>query len=626
MSVGADNTGSRSSMIPPELPGVYIMKSKSGKVLYVGKAKNLRQRLRYYRQEELDPRHARLVRETEDISFIVTQNELEALVLEANLIKQYRPKYNVILRDDKNYPYIKIVLNERYPHLEVARRIKDDGSLYFGPYVPAGVMWEALSFIRRNFNIRPCRYKLDRPIKPCIQYQMGRCPGPCAELISEEDYKKALSEVILFLKGQRRDLLEGLELRMQRYAEEMRFEEAAKLRDRIRALKRLWDNQRVQSTIMDDTDIIGYDLGGGPYNSGRASVFVLLFLRHGLITGKKEFLIRGALQDRPAELLEEFIEVFYSKEIIPPKIILVAEEPAHKEMLESWLSRRRREPVVIRKPMNKEEEELLRMAQDNARVYFDQKTLKLQRIRDTLKELLGLSRPPQSIGAFDISTTFGRESTGGFVWWQDDEFLKERYRHVRVQYQDGMNDYAMLEEVIKRVIDNLTGAEPGGDVTVEGGLPDLLIVDGGMGHLEVLRRVIEEYRRKGIFEREPDLVAIAKSPDRAFLPDGREVMLMGLGVEHEEAALLLRKIRDEVHRFAIMYHRKIRDKRLIKSSLEEIPGIGPKRRLELLRAFGSLDAIRKATPEEIVEKVPGIGLKRAQLILETLLKSESESL
>lgn len=581
----------------PELPGVYIMKSKTGKTLYVGKAKNLRQRLRYYFQEELDIRKSRLMKEVKEISFIVTQNEVEALILEANLIKQYKPRYNIILRDDKNYPYIKIVMNERFPHLEVARRIKHDGSLYFGPYVPAGVMWEALSFIRRNFNIRPCKYKLDRPMKPCIQYQMGRCPAPCADLISEEDYKKALSEVILFLKGQRRDLLQGLEEKMNKYSEEMRYEEAAKVRDRINALKRLWESQRAVTMKEEEMDIAGvYEVQGG-------ISIAILFLRNGLIIGKKEFFIKKHIT--LSELLEEFLEVFYSKEIIPPEIIILPEEPDNKEMLERWLSEKRGQKVKIKRPEDKDEEDLLKMAMENARVYFDEKAIKSERVLELLKELLGLPSVPESIGAFDISTTFGKESTGGFVWWQSDHLLKDRYRHVRVRYEEGINDYGMLEEVIGRVIDNLGGE-----------IPDILMVDGGQGQLEVLKRVVEQKRE--ILNKTPFLISIAKDPDRVFLLSGKVINLEALKGPEEEAGLLLRRIRDEVHRFAIMYHRKIRDRRLRESRLEELPGIGPKRRLELLRVFGSLDNIRKATAQEIHKRVPGIGVRTAELILERL--------
>ncbi len=603
----------------PELPGVYIMKSKDGKVLYVGKAKNIRQRLRYYIQEGLDPRKQRLVAETAEVSFIVTQNELEALVLEANLIKQYKPRYNVVLRDDKNYPYIKIVMNEKYPHIEIARRIKHDGSLYFGPYVPAGIMWEALSFIRRHFNIRPCRYRLDKPMKPCIQYQMGRCPGPCADLISEEKYRESLEEVIMFLKGQRKELLEGLEEKMYKYAEEMRFEEAAKIRDRIKTLNRLWETQRVQSNIMVDVDIVGFyssleDLSTvSTIKTKAAGVFLVLFLRHGLITGKKEFLIKRGeilnIEQLPL-IFEEFIEVFYSKEIIPPKILLLPVEPNEKDMLERWLSERRGEGVVIKRPETEEEHELMRLAEENARVFFDQETLKVEQIMRALSGMFGIDWIPESIGAFDISTTFGKDSTGGFVWWQDGNFLKDRYRHVRIQYQEGLNDYAMLEESIKRIIESLSGD-----------IPDVLIVDGGPGQLEVLKRAVEA--EEGIIKKRPFLIAVAKSPDRVFF-DGKEILLEGLPGIQDRAGLLLRSIRDEVHRFAIMYHRKLRDKRLTESRLEKIPGVGPKRRLELLKAFGSLDAIRRASPEEIVEKVKGIGLELAETIIERLKVKEGD--
>ncbi len=616
----------------PDLPGVYIMKTRTGKVLYVGKAKSLRSRLRYYFQEGIDPRKARLMKDVEEISFIITENELEALALEANLIKQYKPRYNVILRDDKNYPYIKIVLNERFPHIEVARRIKQDGSLYFGPYIPAGVMWTALSFIRRNFNIRPCRYKLDKPMKPCIQYQMKRCPAPCAGLISEEEYRKALSEVILFLRGQKKELLEELEQRMYELSDRMLYEEAARVRDRIFSLRRLWESQRVVTSIMDEMDVIGFRYSEGNSEGGSIRyAFVILFLRNGLITGKKEFFFSSSEID-PSVVLQEFIEVFYSKEIIPPEIILLPQDPLEKEMLEKWLSQKRHGGVTLRIPLSDEEKGLLAMAEENARVFFEERSIKAERLMREIKDLLDLPSIPESIGAFDISTTSGKESTGGFIWYQGGEFLKERYRHVKVLYEEVIvdrdshgtsggevtvrtapNDYAMLEELIKRVIDNLGGE-----------MPDLLIVDGGPGQLEILRRTVES--KKEIINTPPMLVAIAKDPDRAFLVDGRIINLEGLSGPDEDAALLLRRIRDEAHRFAIMYHRKLRQKRLRQSLLEEIPGIGKKRRLELLRLYGSLDAIRKADPQEIAKKIPGIGIKRATLIIEHLRKAGNDGI
>lgn len=593
----------------PELPGVYIMKGKGERVLYVGKAKNLRSRIRQYYQDRLDDRKSKMMRDVKDISFIITKNEMEALVLEANLIKQYRPRFNVILRDDKNYPYIKVVLNEKWPHIEVVRRIKNDGSLYFGPYVPSSIVWEALSFIRRNFSIRPCRYKLDKPMRPCIQYQMNRCPAPCDGLVSEDEYRKSLDEVIKFLRGERMNLLEELEKRMTSFSDELRFEEAARIRDRINMLKGLWESQRVVSSEIKDIDVIGV------FSRKDKCSVVILFIRNGVMTGKKEFFINRPSEDMP-EFLHGVVEAFYSKEIIPPENIIVPFEVSSRDILENWLSMRRaqigmEDNVVIRLPQREDERELLEMAMENAKVFLDERSVSLERLLMRLKKILSIEKAPVSIGAFDISTTYGSESTGGFVWWSMGEFLKENYRHLRIKYVDGMNDYGMMEEVISRVIENLNKE-----------LPDIIMVDGGMAHLEVLKRSIERYRDELV--ELPYPLAIAKDPDRLFLPDGRVIELDSLMPPDNRLAILFKRIRDEVHRFAIKYHRKLRDKRFTESILEKVKGIGRKRRLMLLKEFGSIDAIRKADPEEIMKRVPNIGRKVVEELLDKVRSLEEE--
>ncbi len=594
----------------PELPGVYIMKGKGERILYVGKAKNLRARIRHYTDDRLDIRKSRMMSEVKDISFIVTKNEMEALILEANLIKQYKPRFNVILRDDKNYPYIKVVMNEKWPHLEVTRRIKNDGSLYFGPYVPSSIVWEALSFIRRNFNIRPCRYRLDKPMRPCIQYQMKRCPAPCNNMVSEDDYRRSLDEVIKFLRGERKNLLEELEERMMRFSDEMRFEEAAIIRDRINILKRLWESQRVVSTEFRDIDVVGV------FSKNDKTAVVILFVRNGIMTGKKEFFLNRPSDDMP-EFLHGLIEVFYSKEIIPPHKILVPQEVLSKEILEDYLSKRRIDAgveggVIIEPPVTDSEDELVKMAMENARIFLDERSVSVERLLVRLREMLSLDRVPQSIGAFDISTTYGMESTGGFVWWSMGEFIKENYRHLRVKHIEGMNDYGMMEEVISRVIENLDKE-----------LPDILMVDGGITHLDVLKRVIERYSYE--LSHLPYPLAIAKDPDRLFLPHGEVVFLDSFMPPDDRLAILFKRIRDEVHRFAVKYHRKLRDRRFSESILEKVKGIGKKRRLMLLKEFGSIDAIKMAEPEEIMRRVPGIGRKVVEELLDTIRDVKEET-
>ncbi len=580
----------------PARPGVYIFKGERERVLYVGKAKNLKNRLRSYFQQSarLEPRKAKMIRKVRDFSIMVTENELEALALEANLIKEYRPRYNVILRDDKNYPYLRLTLREEWPRLDVVRRIKRDGSLYFGPYIPAASLWETLAFIRRNFPIRPCRYRLDRPMRPCIQYQMKKCPAPCAGLVSREEYMRMVKEVELFLKGRKDDLIADLEEKMYRLSEELRYEEAAGVRDRLRALRIAFESQRVISPDLGDLDVIGI------YGDGRDSTVQVLFVRNGLLTGGKGFFIRDTGDMPLGELISSVLESFYSGDLIIPREILVQEGPEEEEYLTRWLSDKALRKVRIIQPKRGKKRELLEMAVSNAETaHLARKGEMVEGIEARLRELLGLRRSPRSIGAFDVSTTFGSYSVGAFVWWEEGNFRKEFYRHLKIRQTPGIDDYAMMEETVRRTVRNLGGR-----------LPDLIVIDGGEGQLNRavvgLREVVDETDM-------PEVIGVAKKPDRAILPWGETVPLRSGGPE----AMLLIRIRDEVHRFVLSFHRKVRGKGLLESRLERIRGVGRKRRLALLRRFGSIDAIRKASLEDLA-KVEGMNRAVAEEVLKTL--------
>ncbi|OGW20976.1 MAG: excinuclease ABC subunit C [Nitrospirae bacterium GWC2_46_6] len=578
----------------PLKPGVYIFKDRKERILYIGKAKNLRNRLRSYFQKsaDLDQRKAAMVKMVKDFSYIVTDNELEALILEANLIKQHKPKFNIILRDDKNYPYIRITIKEEWPRIEVIRRIQKDGNLYFGPYVPAQAMWEALSFIRKNFLIRTCRYALDKPMRPCVQYQMKRCPAPCAGLISRKEYMKIIKEVILFLKGEKKELAAKLEDTMQRLSDEMKFEEAAMIRDRIIRLRKAFELQKVVSPELGDIDVIGY------YREGDNLAFNILFVRGGVLIGAKDFFLDKIIASDESEIMHGFIEIFYAKEIIPPEIILVNAMPDDAKALKKWLKNRRGAKIAIEAPKDGKKLELLNMANENARLHFHQKNKPAKDdILPLIKNILHLKIVPKSIGAFDVSTIQGSESVGAFIYWEADGFNKDMYRHLRIKGVQGVDDYAMMHEIVGRVLSK------------EHLVPDLVVIDGGKGQLEVARSVMDDL---GI---NTELISIAKKPDRAFLLNGEIVDLE----DRSKESLLLKKIRDEVHRFAISFHRKLRDKRLMESPLEKIPGIGKKRRLELLRHFGSIENIRKASADDIA-KIKGFNRKVAEMVVEGVRK------
>ncbi|MEW6417404.1 MAG: excinuclease ABC subunit UvrC [Nitrospirota bacterium] len=582
----------------PSKPGVYIFKTAKERVLYVGKAKDLRNRLRSYFQKssKFDPRKTAMMRDVRDFNYVVTDNELEALVLEANLIKQYKPRFNVILRDDKNYPYLKLTVNEEWPRLEVVRRIKKDGALYFGPYVPAGSMWETLAFIRRNFQIRDCRYPLDKPMRPCIQHQMGRCLAPCAGLISREEYLKLIDEVRLFLSSKNKDLIEGLEKKMLRLSEEMRFEEAARIRDRIKALEKAMESQKVVAPELGDIDVIGF------YRVDSEVSFETLFIRNGIMIGSRDFFIKNMGNTPDSELMHSFITQLYSKEIIPPAEIIASMLPEELKSLKIWLGQRKGAGVKISLPKMGKKKELVDMASENARLaYRSKKELKFDDLLYDIKERLKLKRLPEDIGAIDVSTISGNESVGAFVYWSEGEFRKDMYRRLKIKTVQGVDDYSMTGEIIERIIRNL-----------EGNLPSLVIIDGGKGQLEIARKVIA--KDIAIFKEPPMLIAIAKDPDRAYLTRFEEPVDLE---DRSRSSLLLKNIRDEAHRFAVGYHRKLREKGFLQSPLERIPGIGKKRRFELLKVFGSIEGIRNATIDEIA-RLKGFNKRVAENLLNEL--------
>jgi len=583
----------------PQNPGVYLLKDKKERVIYVGKAKRLKNRLKSYFQRtlELDPRKQSMVKLVTDFSYIVTKNELEAFILEATLIKQYKPRFNIVLRDDKSYPYLKLTIKEDWPKLEVVRRIVKDGSLYFGPYVPAQGMWDILSFIRRNFPIRICNHSLEKPMRPCIQHQMGRCPAPCTGKVDRNDYMKIVDEVKLFLRGEKGELLDKLEKKMITLSQELKFEEAARIRDRIRNITHAWESQRVVAPELGDMDIIGN------HSDTVDVVFNVFFVRNGILTGTKDFYVNEAGTSPKAEIIQGFIELFYAKEVIPPGEIIVGNRPNELRNLEMWLRRKRDGKVKIVMPREGKRLELLRMADENAeQVYKSRKSTISDETLEAVRDRLNLPISPQSIGAFDVSTSSGSESVGAFVYWSEGEFKKNLYRHLRIKGVSGIDDYSMMHETITRTLKNLQER-----------VPDLIVVDGGKGQLEIAKEVI---RTNGIIRNDgtpPMLIAIAKDPDRAFTFSSDIIDLE----DRSQESLLLKKIRDEVHRFAVSYHRKLRGTKLMESPLEKIHGIGKKRRLELLRRFGSIDAIRNA-PEEEVAKLKGFNKVVAQTLLSEL--------
>jgi excinuclease ABC subunit C len=606
----------------PGRPGVYLFKDGKHRILYVGKAKDLKNRLRSYFQKSaaLDERKSAMMKSVRDFEYTVTANELEAFVLEANLIKQFRPRYNILLRDDKSYPYLKLTVNETWPRLEVVRRVRKDGARYFGPYVPSGAMWEILSFIRNNFNIRTCSYSLEKRMRPCIQHQIKRCIAPCSGKVDHAEYLQVIEEVKLLLEGRNKGLIAMLEKKMKRLSEEMQYEEAALVRDRIRAIRQISETQKAIAPQLGDVDVIGFS------RSGERAVFKILFIRNGFMIGSRHFAVDGVSTESDGSLLGGFIGRFYEKEVIPPAEVLCPAAPEEGAVIAAWLSGRRGSPVKIAVPQRGIKKKLVMMAEENARL-LEQSDAGAGRaaLTERLAAFLGLERVPEDIGAFDISNIAGKEPVGAFVYWSDGSFRKDRYRHIRMDAVKGPDDYSMMKEMVRRTFEKSgVKSEESGGLRKEDPLPltphalllnrvtvpDLIIIDGGKGQLGAAEEALGQL---GIAT---EVIGVAKDPDRVFL-SGRDEPL---GLEDGAApSLLLRRIRDEVHRFAVRYHKKRRAERTFESPLEKIPGVARKRRFALLKHFGSIEAIRNAPVAEIAG-LKGFDRKIAEKIHESLSK------
>lgn len=594
----------------PAEPGVYLMKGFGGRVLYVGKAKVLRERVRSYFHDSAvhSPRIAVMVGRVRSIDFMTTSSELEALILEDNIIKKEKPPFNVMLRDDKNYPYLKLTMYETYPRLVLVRRAMKDGGLYFGPYVSGKSVRGVMRLIHRIFPLRQSRDNLDGkpPRRPCLNYQMGRCLAPCAGRVTPEEYRGMVNDVILFLKGKDTELVKDLKKRMEEAAEREFFELAARYRDQIAAVERLKERQAITDTRLADEDFIAsYEAGGG-------SVIRILQARRGKVNAGREFLFDNLERLDRAEALGAFIRQFYKDGMEIPPAIVVNEAPEGKEALEEALSARRGGRVRITVPARGRRKRLIEMAERNARLrletVLDSSQLK-ERALEQVRAGLGLAAVPRLMEAYDISTTGGLASVGVVVTFKDGEPDKSGYRKYRIKASAGPDDYAALAEVVERRHRRL--------LEERAPFAGLLVIDGGKGQVNaVAARLVE----MGI-ERPPAIVGIAKGKDREN-PDTDEFYLPGMARPADippssPGRLLLQRARDEAHGFAISYHRKARGAEAKKSALDSVPGVGPKRKKLLLRRFGSVKRIREASVEELREAL-SVSEKTAKRILESL--------
>jgi excinuclease ABC subunit C len=601
----------RLQKIPP-VPGVYLLRDHAHKVIYVGKAKNLRTRVRmYFRGGDERIQIPFLVGKVADVETLVTRNEKEALILENNLIKQYKPRYNVRLKDDKSYVSVKVTVTAEWPRVYVTRKVKKDGDRYFGPFHSASAVRASLDAIRKIFPLRNCSDTVFRNrSRPCLEYQIKRCAAPCCLAVDREEYASHLRSAMLFLGGRNDQLVRDLKARMEAASNALRFEAAGRLRDQIRALEKTSEPQEMVSHFGIDQDVFGL------YREGGSIEVQVLTIRRGKLTGNHTY----ALEDREfpdEEVLGEVLGQFYSGGRFLPEEVLVPYELDDHEARSQYLSELKGRRVIVFRPQRGDRVRLVEMAAENARQAFQARRNSDEQRAHMVEELqrrLGLRNAPKRIECFDISNFQGRLVVGSKVSFDEGQADKSRYRRYRVRTVEGQDDFASLYEVLKRRFAR---------GLVEDDMPDLLVIDGGKGQLGVAVAVLDELgiQTVDVASLAKDRVAsdvrgteIQRSEERVFLPQRKNPVILP---RNSNALFLLQRVRDEAHRFAITFHRELRNRERLRSTLDDVPGIGPERRRRLLRHFGSARRLAEATPEEIAT-VPGINATLAAAVAERL--------
>ena len=592
----------------PTKPGCYLMKDASGEIIYVGKAINLRNRVRSYFHSSADHngKTRQMVRRIADIDTIVVGSELEALILEMNLIKKHRPHYNVRLKDDKRYPYIKVHWADPFPKVTVTRQMVNDGSRYFGPYTSVWAVHQTLDVLRRIFPYLTCdRVITGKDPRPCLYYDIKLCSGPCIGAIQQAGYRQMISDLCEFLEGRTEPIVDRLRREMEQAAEELRFERAAALRDQINAIERVVERQKVISPEQLDSDVVAM-----ARVDGEACVQVF-FIRSGKMIGREYFILEGTEDEENEEVLSEFIKQFYSESASVPAQVLLPQEIEEAQIIKQWLhTERGGKKVDFIVPHQGTEAELVEMATENAvetlrtlKAHWEADTNRQSEALSELQQALGLAEPPNRIECYDISNTQGTAAVASMVVFEQGVPSKKLYRRFNIRSVEGPNDFASMEEALTRRFNRWLSAQEEKRVGARvdpsfAVLPDLLIVDGGKGQLSRAVAVLERFGLSG----QVPIAGLAKQQEEIFLPGRSSSILLP---RHSQGLYLLQRIRDEAHRFAITAHRKRRTKEGLVSRLSQVPGIGPVKRRALLTRFGSIEAIRDASVEALTE-VPGI--------------------
>ena len=584
----------------PNHPGVYLMKNRQGQILYVGKAKDLRKRLSSYQHSTpaVSPKTVLLLKKVTAVDTILTHTEKEAFILESSLIKKHRPKFNIELKDDKSYPRIKVTLGEEWPRVFMTRRLLKDGSRYFGPYSSAGAMRNTLNLINRIFPLRRCKGRnVKKRARPCLNYQIGRCLAPCSGKADKKQYKRILDNVLLVLEGKNRQLRDQLKAEMQKSSANLDFETAAVFRDQLQALNKTLEKQVVVSNLESNQDVFGFS------RKGAGIGIAVINVRHGMVLGKLEYFLLDPIGDDP-EVLGEVIYQFYDRDKLIPDELLLPFQVSGSSFLAEWLTEMRGRVVQLKVPKRGKRMQLMQIAEANAlQVNIDQENRERswREMAKNLQTRLHLQHYPERVECLDISNIAGKHPVGSLVCFVAGEKASKEYRHYSITTAHEPDDYRMMNEVLTRRFNKKQQDEV---------LPDLLLVDGGKGHLNVARNVLRNYG----LEDQVDLVSIAKDKenkvDKIFLPDRKNPVNLP---RHSPILFFLMQIRDESHRFGIAFHRRLRNKDTLSSELDNISGIGLKRKEILLKAMGSLTAVKKATRKELSD-ISGIGPELAEQI------------
>ncbi|HUS04530.1 MAG TPA: excinuclease ABC subunit UvrC [Dehalococcoidia bacterium] len=591
----------------PANPGVYLFKDEQGKIIYVGKAANLNNRVRSYfgTSISLSSKIQQLVSKIDDLEFMLTDSEQEALILECNLIKKYHPRYNVRLKDDKTFPYLKINVNEEWPGVYITRRIKNDGARYFGPFASAGSVRKTLRLIKKIFPFRSCTKHINgSDNRPCLNYYIHRCLGPCIGAVTKPEYQEVINQVILFLEGKQELVLHELNNRMTAAAQQLQFEKASLLRDQIQAIKRIIEGQKIAITLKGEQDAIAL-----AQNGGQAYVEIF-FIRNNKLIGHDHFTMEGIHDEKPGQIMTNFVKQYYASASYIPPVILIQYPVDEMSVLTKWLKERRRGNIKLQVPQRGVKKRLINIVAENADkglLLVKAKQANLEIITSGLQELkdtLCLPKIPLRIEGYDISDIQGALAVGSMIALEKGLPKPSHYRRFRVKMVAGINDYAMIQEILRRRFKRAIANETGW-----ANMPDLILIDGGKGHLNAALEVRQELRLDSI-----PMVSLAKENEEAFIPGKPEPV----DIPKDSPALhILQRARDEAHRFAISYHRRLRYKESVTSILDDIPGIGPKRKKALLQKFRSVEAIKDASTEEI-SQTKGITLALANKIKEYL--------